>query len=91
MRTIKLTEDTKKDLLNSLLKRSPNNYEQYESVVADIISNVREKGDEAVFAYTEQFDRCRIDASTIRVRKEEIARAYEMVDAGLVEVMRKSA
>lgn len=44
MRTIKLTEDTKKDLLNSLLKRSPNNYEQYESVVADIISNVREKG-----------------------------------------------
>lgn len=91
MRTIKLTDDTKKDLLNSLLKRSPNNYEQYESVVADIISNVREKGDEAVFAYTEKFDRCRIDASAIRVRKEEIAKAYEKVDAGLVEVMKKSA
>lgn len=91
MRTIKLTDDTKKDLLNSLLKRSPNNYEQYESVVADIISNVREKGDEAVFSYTEKFDRCRIDASTIRVRKEEIAKAYEKVDAGLVEVMKKSA
>lgn len=91
MRTIKLTDDTKKDLLNNLLKRSPNNYEQYESVVADIISNVREKGDEAVFAYTEKFDRCRIDASAIRVRKEEIAKAYEKVDAGLVEVMKKSA
>lgn len=91
MRTIKLTDDTKKDLLNSLLKRSPNNYEQYESVVADIISNVREKGDEAVFAYTEKFDRCRTDASTIRVRKEEIAKAYEKVDVGLVEVMKKSA
>lgn len=91
MRTIKLTEDTKKDLLNSLLKRSPNNYEQYESVVADIISNVREKGDEAVFSYTEKFDRCRIDASTIRVRPEEIAKAYEKVDGGLVEVMRRSA
>ncbi len=91
MRTIKLTEDTKKDLLNSLLKRSPNNYGQYESVVADIISNVREKGDEAVFSYTEKFDRCRIDASTIRVRPEEIAKAYEKVDGRLVEVMRKSA
>lgn len=91
MRTIKLTEDTKKDLLNSLLKRSPNNYGQYESVVADIISNVREKGDEAVFSYTEKFDRCRIDASTIRVRPEEIAKAYEKVDGGLVEVMRRSA
>lgn len=91
MRTIKLTEDTKKDLLNSLLKRSPNNYGQYESVVADIISNVREKGDEAVFSYTEKFDRCRIDASTIRVRPEEIAKAYEKVDGRLVEVMRRSA
>lgn len=91
MRTIKLTDDTKKDLLNSLLKRSPNNYGQYEAAVADIISNVREKRDEAVFAYTEKFDRCRIDASTIRVKPEEIAKAYEKVDAGLVEVMRKSA
>ena len=91
MRTIKLTDDTKKDLLNSLLKRSPNNYGQYEAVVADIISNVREKRDEAVFAYTEKFDRCRIDASTIRVKPEEIAKAYEKVDAGLVEVMRRSA
>ena len=91
MRTIKLTDDTKKDLLNSLLKRSPNNYGQYEAAVADIISNVREKRDEAVFAYTEKFDRCRIDASTIRVKPEEIAKAYEKVDAGLVEVMRRSA
>lgn len=91
MRTIKLTDDTKKDLLNSLLKRSPNNYGQYEAAVADIISNVREKKDEAVFAYTEKFDRCRIDASTIRVKPEEIAKAYEKVDAGLVEVMRRSA
>ncbi len=91
MRTIKLTDDTKKDLLNSLLKRSPNNYGQYESVVAAIISDVRERGDEAVFAYTEKFDRCQINASTIRVKPEEIAKAYEKVEDGLVEVMRRSA
>lgn len=91
MRTIKLTDDTKKDLLNSLLRRSPNNYGQYESVVAAIISDVRERGDEAVFAYTEKFDRCQINASTIRVKPEEIAKAYEKVEDGLVEVMRRSA
>lgn len=91
MRTIKLTSDTKKDLLDSLLKRSPNNYGQYESVVAKIIADVREKKDEAVFAYTEKFDKCKIDASNLRVTKEEIAEAYEKTDAELIEVMRRSA
>ena len=54
MRTLKLSENTKKDLLNDLLKRSPNNYGQYETVVADIIAQVREKGDEAVDVYKRQ-------------------------------------
>ncbi len=91
MRIVKLTKDTKKDLLGSLLKRSPNNYGQYEAVVAEIIADVKEKGDQALFSYTEKFDQCRIDASNIKVTKEEIREAYEKVDAGLVEVMRKSA
>lgn len=52
MRTLKLSENTKQNLLNDLLKRSPNNYGQYEDIVADIISQVRTKGDEAVFSYT---------------------------------------
>lgn len=91
MKTIKLTSDTKKDLLDSLLKRSPNNYGQYESAVAKIIADVREKKDEAVFAYTEKFDKCKIDASNLRATKEEIAEAYEKTDAELIEVMRRSA
>ena len=56
MKIIKLTDETKQDILSSLLKRSPNNYAQYEKTVADIIENVRENKDEAVFAYTKQFD-----------------------------------
>ena len=91
MRTIKLTAETKKDILNNLLKRSPNNYGQYESTVAEIISNVREEGDKALFAYTEQFDHCKVSAGNVRVTAEEIAEAYAKVDAGLVEVMKKSA
>ncbi len=91
MRIVRLTKDTKKDLLGSLLKRSPNNYGQYEAVVAEIIADVKEMGDQALFSYTEKFDKCRIDASNIKVTKEEIREAYEKVDAGLVEAMRKSA
>ena len=91
MKIIKLTAETKKDLLNHLLKRSPNNYAQYESVVAEIIENVREKGNEAVFSYTEQFDRCKINAENIRVTKEEIEAAYRNIDQKMVEVMKKSA
>ena len=91
MRIVKLTADTKNDLLNSLLKRSPNNYGQYEATVAEIISNVREKKDEAVFEYTKKFDKCEINASNIKVTKEEIEEAYSKIDEKLIEVMRKSA
>lgn len=91
MRIVRLTKDTKKDLLNNLLKRSPNNYGQYEAAVAEIIGAVREKGDAALFSYTEKFDKCKMDASNIKVTAEEIEEAYGKVDSGLVEVMQKSA
>lgn len=91
MKTVRLTSESKRSLLQDLLKRSPNNYGQYESVVADIIQNVRENGDEALFSYTRQFDRCEISADTIRVTQAEIEEAYAKVDAHFVEVMKKSA
>lgn len=91
MRTIRLTEETKKNLLNDLLKRSPNNYGQYEDTVADIVNTVRKKGDEALFAYTEQFDKCSITKETIRVTEAEIEEAYTKVDKELIEVMKRSA
>lgn len=91
MKTVKLTSETKKDILDNLLKRSPNNYGQYEAVVSEIIANVRENRDEAVFAYTKKFDKCEINAANIRVTQAEIEEAYTKVDAKLVEVMKKSA
>ena len=91
MRILKLSENTKKDLLNDLLKRSPNNYGQYETVVADIIAQVREKGDEAVFALTSKFDHCEITPDTLKVTKEEIEEAYAQAGNDFVEVMQKSA
>lgn len=90
MRTLKLTADTTKNLMEDLLKRSPNNYKQYEDSVNAIIEKVREEKDAAVFSYTKQFDGAEINASSIKVTEEEIEEAYSVVDKKLVEVMRKS-
>ena len=91
MRTVRLTAETKRNLLNDLLKRSPNNYVQYEETVNRIIADVRANGDSALFSYTRQLDRCSLDKNSVRVTEEEIRRAYDRVDAGFVEVMKKSA
>lgn len=90
MRTLKLSSETKNNILNDLLKRSPNNYGEFESRVNDIITQVRENGDKAIFEFTKKFDGADINASNIRVTKEEIAQAYEQVDEKLLEVIRKA-
>lgn len=90
MRILKLTEDTRKDILQNLLKRSPNNYGEFEGRVNAIIEEVRNNRDQAVFNYTKQFDGADINAGNIFVTEEEIAEAYEQVDTTLLAVIRKS-
>lgn len=91
MRIIKLTQETKANLLESLLKRSPASYGQYEDTVADIVYDIRKRKDTALFEYTEKFDHCTLDHDTIRVTRDEIEEAYSLVDPELVRVMRASA
>ena len=90
MRLLKLTEDARKDILQNLLKRSPNNYGEFEGRVNAIIEEVRNNRDQAVFNYTKQFDGADINAGNILVTEEEIAEAYEQVDTTLLAVIRKS-
>ncbi len=90
MRIVKLTERERANILENLLKRSPNQYGEYEDKVNEILEAVKEKGDEALFAYTERFDGVRIAPGTIRVTEQEIQEAYAQVDAHLVEIIRKS-
>ena len=90
MRIERLDESTKKNLLNDLLKRSPNNYGQYEASVRGILDEVQAKGDAAVFAYTEKFDGAKVDADSILVTEEEIKEAYAAVEDSLLEIIRKS-
>ncbi len=91
MRILKLTTETKKNILNDLLKRSPNQYGQYEETVNEIIGRVKAEGDQALFEYTKKFDKFSLNAETIMVTREEIAQAYESLNSELVEVIKKSA
>lgn len=90
MRIQYLDHTTKKNLLENLLKRSPNQYVEYEKAVMDILGRVKEEGDSALFAYTERFDGARIDAGCIRVTEEEIKEAYRLVEPGLLPIIRKA-
>lgn len=91
MRIIELSQETKQNILNDLLKRSPNNYSEYEATVNEIIENVKQNGDRALFDYTLKFDKFALNAENIKVTREEIEEAYTKLDAGLVAVIRKSA
>ena len=91
MRIVRLNNETKNDILESLLKRSPNQYAQYEATVADIINKVRAEGDKAVFDMTKQFDKWDINSSNVMVSKQEIDEAYSIVDPKLIDVLNEAA
>lgn len=91
MRIVKLTDETRADILNDLLKRSPNHYSEYESAVNEIVETVRQKKDEALFEYTRKFDHFELNRENIQVTEAEIRKAYESLDGELVHVIRRSA
>lgn len=90
MRILELNENTRKDILINLLKRSPNSYGEYEGRVSTIIDDIKSRRDEAVFEYTKKFDGYDLNADNIIVTEDEIKAAYEEIDAGLVEIIRKA-
>ncbi len=90
MRIVKLTSDTKNKLMSDLLKRTTDDYGEQETVVKEIIKNVHDNGDAALFEYTKKFDKADISASNIKVTDAEIEEAYGQVDGGLIEVIRKA-
>ena len=90
MRIVELTDESKNNILENLLKRSPNSYGKFESAVAEILFNIKTKGDEALFEYTKNFDKADINADNIVVTEAEIEEAYSLVDPELIEVIRKA-
>lgn len=91
MRTLKLTEETKNALLGNLLNRNPGSYTEYENTVNEIINDIRKNGDKALFDYTLKFDKCQLDATSVKITRQEIEEAYKALDPEFIEVMKKSA
>ncbi len=91
MRIVELTDSTRENVLNDLLKRSPNNYSGYEEKVNEILTAVKTEGDKALFDYTLKYDKYQLTPENIRVTAEEIREAYAQMDPELVEVIRRSA
>lgn len=90
MRIVKLTPESKNNILENLLKRSPNSYGKFEAAVNDILANVRARKDEALFEYIKEFRKGDINAENVRVTQEEIDEAYAQVDKDLLDVIRKA-
>ena len=91
MKIIQLNKESKQNILEDLLKRSPNHYSEYEKIVADIIEQVRERKDEAVFDYTEKFDQIQLSSQSVRVTEAEIESAMQQTEPEFLEIMRKAA
>lgn len=90
MQIVELTDETRNDIQNRLLKRNPANYTEQQSAVDEILTAVRTKGDEALFSYTEKFDKIRLTPETVEVTEDEITAAYQSVDKQLLDVIRKA-
>ncbi|MFR3387039.1 MAG: histidinol dehydrogenase [Lachnospiraceae bacterium] len=90
MKIQRLDQETKKNLLEDLLKRSPNQYSAYEKDVAKILEDVKREGDEALFGYTARFDGAHLDAETVRVTEQEIQEAYDQIDEELLGIIRRA-
>ena len=91
MRTVKLTKEVSEDILKNLLKRSTSNYGEFEQRVAEIVTNVKENKDKALFDYTLKFDKCALTKDTVLVSKEEIKEAYGKLDKEYIEVIKEAA
>jgi histidinol dehydrogenase len=90
MKLVKVTDESIQTILTDLLKRSPNNYDQYASTVSEVVNDVKANGDKALLSYTKKFDGCELSAEQMLVTEEEIKEAYEIVDDSLVEIIRKA-
>ncbi len=90
MRIERLTEETKKNILENLLQRSPNQYGQYQSAVDEILADVKENGDQAILKYTKKFDKAELSAKELLVTEDEIKEAYQQVDSELIRIMKES-
>jgi len=88
MKTVRLNAQTEMELQDTLRRRSTNSFSEQQAKVDKIVADIRERGDEALFEYTERFDGVKLTEDTVTVTEEEIKEAYDKIDPALLKVIR---
>lgn len=88
MKTVRLNAQTEMELQDTLRRRSTNSFSEQQAKVDKIVADIRERGDEALFEYTERFDGVKLSEDTVTVTEEEIKDAYDKIDPELLKVIR---
>src|SRR5579864_503139 len=70
-----------------LLRRAEIQIDELIEYVRPILQGVRERGDEALIEFTARFDRVQLTADRLRVGREEIERAYQLLDTSVREAI----
>lgn len=79
-----------REAVEAVVKRQFAVSEEFEKRVSEIISSVKESGDEALVRYTRQYDSPGFTAGAIRVDEREIDAAYREVDTGFPATLQKA-
>ena len=66
--------------LKKLITRGDVEVDKYEDIVKEILYEVKQKGDEAVLAYTEKFDKVKLTKDQLLIPFEELEKAYEEIE-----------
>ncbi len=91
MKVYDLRNGSAEELYLKLRKRNSMELKEVTETVGEILANVKDRGDTALLEYTQRFDGVKLERDRIRVRDEEIDRAYRETDQSLLKIIRKAA
>ncbi|MEK6972484.1 MAG: histidinol dehydrogenase [archaeon] len=84
-----ITRDQEQFLESLILSRQQSNAD-VESKVTEILSNVKQNGDSALFEYSKRFDKFKLSAKNLKISKTEIRKAYFSADKSFISALKKS-
>ncbi|MDI3518820.1 MAG: histidinol dehydrogenase [Caldanaerobacter sp.] len=84
------TKEVDIGIFNKIQNRSKLENKEIAKRVEDIIENVRERKDKALFEYTYMYDGINLNSETVKVKEEEIKKAYEEVKEDFLKALDKA-
>lgn len=87
MKILSTQQSDFKTIFNTLLATRTADTSQVTQPVTEILHHVRQKGDEALCAYTARFDRLSLNIEQLRVTDQEIDQAHQQISSTLHEAL----